>query len=292
MPSDLTPYLFALLSAFLFGLGDQFQALGLRHMGSRAGTAVSICASAGLFWALSPWLLDFSHFLHPVVFVFALIGLIRPSLSGNLAAAGIRHLGPTLTGTLASTSPLFGAALGVFWLGETLTWPVAAGTAGIMLAVIVLARPGSRSAVTWPLWALALPIGAAAIRSLSHAVSKFGMLHIPDPYFAGLVGFTVSALITTSLHRFRSGGEARLSWRGAGPAWFMASGICFGVAILSLNWALLKGEVVTVVPIIASAPVFTMLLSITVFRREQITVHTLLALFLVLPSVIFIVISR
>ena len=47
-------------------------------------------------------------------------GLIRPAISANLSLAGMRYLGPTLATTLASTSPLFGAAFGILWLGEVL----------------------------------------------------------------------------------------------------------------------------------------------------------------------------
>ncbi len=37
-------------------------------------------------------------------------------------------------------------------------------------------------------------------------------------------------------------------------------------------------------------PVFTMMLSVTVFKRERITLHTLAALALVLPSVVAVVV--
>ncbi|MDD9876723.1 MAG: DMT family transporter [Magnetovibrio sp.] len=290
---DLPPYAFALIAAFLFALGDQFQALGLAHMGSRAGAAVSITASAAAFWLVAPWFLEISHFGHPAVLLFIFIGLIRPALSANLAIAAIRHLGPTLAGTLSSISPLFGVLFGVFWLGEILTWPIALGTGGIILAVISQARPGGTSVTGWPLWALLLPMGAAAIRSLSHAVTKVGMIEIPDPYFAALVGFTVSALLTTGLHQFQpSAGAGGLKWRGAGATWFLISGFTFAAAVLSLNHGLMTGEIITVVPIIAAAPVFTMLLSIVVFRRERITQRTVIALALVVPSVVTIVLNR
>ena len=68
------------------------------------------------------------------------------------------------------------------------------GTGGIIGAVAMLARRDAKTATTWPLWALGLPIGAAAIRSIGHVFSKIGMESIPDPYFAGLVAFMSGAL--------------------------------------------------------------------------------------------------
>ena len=104
---------------------------------------------------------------------------------------------------------------------------------------------------------------------------------------------TVSAILTTGLQRLQGGrGAGGLTWRGAGPAWFAISGVAFALAVLSLNHGLLAGEIITVIPIIAATPVFTMLLSISVFRRERITARTFVALALVVPSVVVIVISR
>ncbi len=292
MFDSIPPYVFALMSSVLFALGDQFQALGLAHnMGMRAGAALGITASAFCFWLLTPWFLDMAHFGHPAVLWFILIGLVRPALSANLAVAAIHHLGPTLAGTLSGISPLFGAALGILWLGEVLTWPVAVGTAGIVFAVIMLARGGRRrgGGGDWPIWALALPIGAAAVRSLSHAVTKVGMLQIPDPFFAALIAFTVSTVLTLGSQTVSSKAE-QFTLRGPGAMWFMLAGATFAISVLSLNTALLNGEIVTVVPIIAAAPVFTMLFSVFVFRREKITARTLAALGVVLPSVVLVVV--
>jgi drug/metabolite transporter, DME family len=276
----------------LFALGDQFQAQGVARVGARAGAAIGIGASALCFWLVAPWFLEIDHFYHPAVLLFVLIGLIRPALSANLAISAIHHLGPTLAGTLGSIAPVFGAAFGILWLGEVLTWPVAFGTGGIMIAVAILARSGrqvgGQATNHWPTWALLLPVGAAAVRSLSHAVTKVGMIHIPDPYFAALVGFSVSAILTIGLQLAPKGG--RLPLKGAGAAWFIASGVIFAIAVLSLNQALMTGDIVIIVPIIAAAPVFTMLLSVLVFRREKITARTFLALGLVVPSVVAVVI--
>jgi drug/metabolite transporter (DMT)-like permease len=46
------------------------------------------------------------------------------------------------------------------------------------------------------------------------------------------------------------------------------------------------------VPIVAAAPIFSMLLSIFVFRREKLTVRTVVAIFMVVPSVAYIAISK
>ncbi len=290
MFSDIPPSLFALTSALLFAIGAQIQNVGLARVDSRNGATISIVSSAVFFWLMAPFLLDGSNWLRPAVLIFVLVGLFRPSVSANLAIAALRYLGPTLTTTLSATSPLFGAFFGVALLGETLTWPIALGTGGIIAAVAMLAKRDARVTTTWPLWALGLPIGAAAIRSIGHVFSKIGMASIPDPYFAGLVAFTVSSLVMLAVHRIRPGAR-RVRWRGQGPYWFVAAGVIMGVSVISLNTALLRGDIVTVVPIVACSPVFTMLLSVLVFRREKLTPRIVLAVALVVPSVVFIALN-
>jgi len=186
-------------------------------------------------------------------------------------------------------------ALGALWLGEEVAGPILAGTTGIFCAVIILARRGGNVFQDWPIWARALPIGAAVIRALGHAINKVGMGYISDPYFAPLMGFTTSALVTIFAQFIPT--KKNLSknifhWNGlqiAGIAWFIAGGIMYAVAVLSLNQALIIGEVVTVVPIVSCNPIFTMLLSIFIFRNEKIKPPTVLALALVLASVMMVV---
>ena len=122
MFSDIPPAWLALTSAFLFAVGTQLQYLGVSKVGSRNGATISIASSAVFFWLMAPFLLDGANWQRSAVLIFVLVGLFRPSVSANLAVAAMRYLGPTMATTLSATSPLFGAALGVLWLGESLTW--------------------------------------------------------------------------------------------------------------------------------------------------------------------------
>ena len=291
MFSEIPAPLFALAASVIFAIGVQFQHLGLTRVGSRSGAAISIFSSMVLYWLVSPWMLDGAHWSHPAVFLFVAIGLFRPALSANLAVAGMRHLGPTLATTLSSVSPVFSVAMGVLWLGEALNWATVLGTAGIIAAVAMLAKRDSKIPVTWPLWALALPVAAAAVRSIGHVLSKIGMESIPDPYFAGLVGFAVSTMVMLVVQKLKPEPQ-RIRWRSREPYWFVLGGATMGIALLCLNTALMRGELVTVIPIVATSPVFTMLLSIYVFRKEKLTPRIILAVLVVVPAVILIALNR
>lgn len=291
MLAEIPPFVFALIAAFFFALGGQIQNIGLQTLDSRTGTMLSIGTNALLFWMLAPWLLEPAYFLYPAILIFIALGLIRPALSANLAVAGIKHLGPTLSVTLSATSPLFAAAFGILILDEMLTPQIAMGTLGIIGAVIMLARRKRGVPATWPLWALLMPVGAAVIRAFGHGFVKIGMEYIPDPYFVGLIATTVSFLVTNTLWRFNAA-RPKIGLHHAGTRWFLFAGFFFGTAVMSLNTALYYGSIITVVPIVATSPIFSMFMSVFLFRRETISPKIVLAVLIVMPSVLLIVFGR
>ena len=120
-------------AAILFAVGIQFLNLGLRHGDSRTGTLIDIGTTTFFYWLLSPIFLKQGHWTSTGFLIFAAVGLFRPLISANLALISVRRLGPTLTSTLTSTTPLFAAILGVLLLGETLTVFLIAGTLAVVL---------------------------------------------------------------------------------------------------------------------------------------------------------------
>ena len=178
--------------------------------------------------------------------------------------------------------------MGVLWLGEVVTWEIAVGTVGIFAGILLLTRRPGGSAGDWPLWALALPIGAAFLRSLGHVLSKVGLDQVAEPFIAGMVGFVVSALITHAIRLARR--EARKSSINTAPIGSSRRGV-FRDGDFHLNNAFMEGQVVTVIPIIAASPIFTLLMSWLIFRRERLTLKIVAAVFLVVPSVAFIAVS-
>lgn len=276
----------ALVAALLFSLGIHCSRGGLRHLDSRSATLVTIGTATALYWVASPWFLERHFWLSPAIALFALIGLFRPALSGNLAMAGTHHLGPTISSTLAATAPLFGVALGVVMLGEDPGAGVLIGTIAIVSGVALLSRRGA-SAGAWPWWALLLPIGAALLRSLAQALAKLGMQTLPSPFFVGLVGYTVSFVVVLAYQGRRDRPVAEVV-RSPGLAWMIASGVCYGFAILSLNFALACGRLVVVAPIVACSPLFTLLLGVLVFRERGIGVRVAAAVLLIVPGVVLV----
>src|SRR5690606_5269983 len=148
--------LFALASAFLFALTNHFQSLGLEKSDARTGSLINIATGAVFYWLLTPFFLESWYWSTWGLVLFALVGIIRPSLSSFLAIQSIHVMGPTLTSALTASAPIFGALFAIFLLGEQLDLKTAIGIAAVIAGAVVASYRPQGIARGWPLWAIAL----------------------------------------------------------------------------------------------------------------------------------------
>ncbi|NQW01208.1 MAG: DMT family transporter [Rhodospirillales bacterium] len=283
---DTGPALLAVLSAFLFALSMQIQNLGLQNADPRTAALVSILATATVYWLASPLYLESAYWLTAGTLYFAGVGLFRPALSASLAITSIKVMGPSLTSGLAATNPLFAAGFAIILLGEGITTSIALGTCAVVAGVATASyKPGGVKR-GWPLWAILLPLGAAFFRALGHPLTMIGMETAPSPLYVGLVSYTVSSIIAFSAYKLEGRKIPRMN---RGYAWFAVAGILNGTSIYSLNSALQGGKLLTIAPIVACSPIFTIALGYLVFKRETITWQTAITIALVVLGIILIV---
>ena len=277
------PVLLSLAAASLFALGNQLSRVALRYVDSQTAVLWQIGVSVSIYWLAAPFYMEAWYWTASVLPLLLVLGCFRPLVSANLGMAGTRILGPTINAMVSATAPLFGVALGVFLLAETLSWEVAIGSVGIVAGVVLISWRG-QSSRTWPLVALALPIGAALVRSLSHAFSKIALEEIPSPFFVALVAYSVSFVLALA-NQARTGRSGFDAVAPGGVKWILVTGACYGTAVLVLNTALLHGRLIVVAPIVACIPLFTLLLGAAVFREDAITRRVVIAVLIVVPCV-------
>ncbi len=286
--SDISVAL-ALTSAFLFALSIQVQSLGLKFVDFRSGALVNIGTTALIYWIVSPLFIKSSYWFAEATFLFALVGLFRPALSLNLAAAGVKLLGPTLTSGLAATTPVFAAFFAIALLDEKITLSIAVGTGGIVAGILVMAtRKTGGQPRGWPLWAMLLPLGAAFFRSIAYPVTMIGYKELSDPFFAALVSYSVSLLIALSIFKIQG---CKLSNFSPGYKWFALAGAINAISIYSLNMALKFGQLLTIAPIVACSPLFTMLIGWLFLKYEIITWRKALSVTLLVGGIIIVIIK-
>jgi drug/metabolite transporter (DMT)-like permease len=260
--------LWAVAAAAGLGAAMVTTRLGLRYTTPLAGASIGVPSTTLMFWCLAPFLLDTAGLSLEAAGIFALVGLFFPAAVTLLTYTGNQRMGPTITSAVSCTTPMFALSGAIVFLGESLTAGNVLGTAVIVLGMLVLTWSGGAARRSWPLWAITLPIAAAAIRALAQVLTKAGLALWSSPYAAGLIGYTVSA--TVILVAARAGGAPKITDRRAAP-WFVATGFLNGGSLFLMYVALAKGQVSTVSPIVATYPLFTLALSMLSLRHERIT---------------------
>src|SRR2546430_3150224 len=135
----------ALLSSAFLGTAVVLANVGLRHLEPARGALVSIPSTTVLLWLLAPLLYRGEGWNATALAIFAVVGLIFPAVVTLLNFASNRITGPTIAGTVSSTTPLFAVFGAALFLGEPLTLAAAAGTAAIVLSVVALTPRADRS---------------------------------------------------------------------------------------------------------------------------------------------------
>ena len=289
----LLPSLLALAAAAAFGTSGVTSKRGLAHVEALTGTLVTVGACCAIYLVVAPFWMRAEDWFTAGFWIFALIGIMQPTLSMYFSNEAFSRAGATVVATFASTTPLFAAALAIVFLGEQLSLAIAAGTVLTVLGITTLAwMPSSRGAHIRQggiVAALAFATCTAAIRGMGHVVGKVGIDLLPNPFMAGFSSFVVSFIILAAVYRWRRG-----RWPGniprAGLICFGITGLCVATGIGLLYAALLVGTVTVVAPIVATFPVFTLLVA-AALRDERITGKVLAGVALVVVGVVVISVS-
>ena len=260
--------LWALAAAAGLGAAMITTRLGLRYASPVAGAAIGVPSTTLMFWCFAPFLLDAGGFNLAAAGLFALVGLFFPAAVTLLTYSGNQRMGPTITSSISCTTPLFALLGAILFLGEALTAGNLLGTAAIVLGMLALSWHDQARPRNWPLWAIALPFAAAAIRALAQVLTKAGLALWASPYAAGLIGYTVSAIVI--LIAARSAGPSAPANRRAVP-WFVATGLLNGGSVFLMYTALARGQVAVVSPIVATYPLFTLALTLLFMHHERVT---------------------
>jgi drug/metabolite transporter (DMT)-like permease len=279
----LASALWALAAAAGLGAAMITSRLGLRYATPAAGAAIGVPSSTLVFWCLAPFLLDTDGFNLAAAGIFALVGLFFPAAVTLLTYSGNQKMGPTITSSVSCTTPLFALSGAVLFLGEGLSAGNVFGTATIVIGMLALTWGGEARARNWPLWAIALPVAAAVLRALAQVLTKAGLALWASPYAAGLIGYTVSAVVILAATRLRAAPAP--ADRRAVP-WFVATGMFNGASLFLMYTALTKGKVALVSPIVATYPLFTLALSLLLLRQERVPPRVALGAVLTVAGVI------
>ena len=280
-------FLLAFLASALYGTGLVTTYFGLRHLPALTGARVSIPSAALLFWGLSPMFMDWIHWQREAVLLFALVGSFYPAAVTLLTFVGNRRLGPTVAGTIGSTTPLFAVLGAALFLGEVPGIRESVATLVIVLGTMALSKPAGRPVAGAARSALWMPWSAALLRALAQVLSKAGLALWTSPFAAALIGYSISAVIVWTAGFLTERSVPTFNRRGV--AWFVLTGVLNGAAVLAMFYALITGPVTVVAPVVATYPLFTLSLSALLIRHERMTARIVGGVILTVAGVILLV---
>ena len=205
-------------------------------------------------------------------------------------------IGASRASLFFSTQAPFAAFFAIAFLGESLTGVVILGTAGVVAGLIVASGDslleGWRTERRYLFGYLAALSAGAAYGGTTIFVKKAGetfnspLLITSISLLAGLVMLApVVGAASTRASRIRPDG-----WRSLG---FVAlAGIAAGVGVNSLYFALQRGDVVIITPIVSASPLVTLLLAhLFISRTEKLTIRLGLGSVLTVAGVILVVLA-
>lgn len=279
--------LLALLTALCFGLGLITSRVGLRRVDARTSAAISVPVALLMFALAAPFNLDLRDVTASAVLWFAALGLFFPACVTLLTNRSNELLGPTVTGAVSGTAPLFALLAAALLLGERI--PARAGVATLLIAcgVTLLTWRGGGAVRAGQAGLLWWPLAGAVVRGLSQVVAKAGLLLWPNPFAASLITYTVSSTVLVGSNRIGREKWPRVSWQGL--AWSALTGVLNGTAVLLMYSALNIAPVSLVAPIVATYPLVTVLVSAVLLREERLTPRLLAGAGITVLAVMYLV---
>lgn len=198
---------------------------------------------------------------------------------------GVARLGASVTSTVQSTNPLFGTALAVIFLHETVTPLLLFGTGSVVFGIVLLSwKPQQQT--TYRTWELIFPLAAALTAGVNHPIRRYGLTIGNEPLFlSAVMGLSALAPLLVNLASPRA--RQNIVFDRRAMPYFLATGVFEAVGIWALVAALGIGNVVVVGPIVCVAPLWV-LLGTLLFSRdiEQVNLQTGIATVFVITGIV------
>lgn len=280
----------AILSSLFFGIALITGRIGLRTLDARSGAAISIPTATFLFLVAAPFTVDAAGFSIAAALAFALLGLFFPAVVTLLTFRSNETLGPTVTGAVSGTAPLFALLAAALLLGERIPAQATVASVAVVIGVALMSWKHGTIFPRSSGWSLLWPISGAVVRGFAQAGAKAALLLWPNPFAASLIGYVVSTATVIGASQIGRSQRPRLTKNGVG--WFALTGALNGGAVLLMYVALNMAPVSLVAPLVATYPLVTALASATILRDEPLTRRMLAGAIITVLAIVYLVGSR
>ena len=261
----------SLASAFFFAVGQIWVRIGLQYAPPLSAVAISNAGTALWVWLTLAPFVSFASSSQTGIYLYMFLGVLSPLASQALLFASTLQVGISRASPIRNTAPLFASLLSVAFLRERWTTALVTGTVLIVMGGTLLGMRDSADPHEFKRTYLILPLIGALLGGVSSPLRKFGFSLVPSVPLAtcalmtgGMLALLAYLAVTRTYKKLVMSRETIL--------WFGLSGLASGIAI-TLNLAALEGgPVVIIAPLIATTPLFTVILSALYLRSyEKVT---------------------
>jgi len=223
--------------------------------------------------------------------VFVLLGVLQSAIS-LLTFIGLQKIGTSRSQPLRNSYPLWSAAIAIALVGERAGVAVLFGTVMVVIGVILISWKPDAAPPSYRWWHVIFSGGAGLFAGIAFPLRRYGLTITNEPVFFSFVVAIVS-LVGTLPYTLWTRGERALVWHARGVGHFILSGFFEALGALLTLMALTSGRVVIVAPIVATTPLFSLLISLIFFRaKETVTGLTILGTLAVVGGSIAIALAR
>jgi uncharacterized membrane protein len=280
MPAEL----FALGNAFFFALHSLFTKKGLRYSNPATAVLTSLAVNVVVLWTYSLLFLPVELLTTAGILIFVLVGFFQPGLTRLLTYKSIETVGVAITDPLRATTPMFSAFLAILFLGEQMTLSIFLATLLIIGGITLLSLRGG-AAKNIRVRYYFYPLLASFLAGSSQILRKVGLGALPHPVLAAAVTAT-SSLAVVSLNFWISSKRKKiLVLNKRCLPFYLAAGGAISVGMVAMYYALDLGQVVVVVPLSSTGPLFSLMFTFFFLRGvERVTVKIILGALLIISG--------
>jgi drug/metabolite transporter (DMT)-like permease len=269
MVRRVDPKLLALVTALTFGLTPVLLKIGFRRGGSTtAALMIGLVAAVPITFVPAALIgLDVDQ-LTPAAFVaFVLGGLAGNAVGRRWNFQAIDLLGPSRASAIRASSPVITTLIAALLYAEPVTPERWAAVLAIVAGVTLVTWQPGESRRSWLGVGVAYAFAGAISYGIRPLIIKFGLEQADMPAAAAVIG-AVAALVYTLLIEDRR--RLRAIREDAGFGLFLVAGILVATGLTTLTFGLSEGDVSLVYPLVASAPLFTLVFTAALLRGVEL----------------------
>ena len=286
------------VAAIGFGLGTIFIRVATQRIPAPTATLFAVISSVPI--AIIPALALHSSEIFEQSWEayawFALMGAMGYPIAFVFLNVAIKMVGAARTAPFSSVQPIFAFTLGTIFLGERPGLLVAMGTP-IIVAGLVLVLTSRVSGDGPERFSRAGLLGylLATTSSATFASRDVIIRHVVSGVASSLITSAYALTMGSVMLLTLTLPSAIRSFRGVPPRYIMMcvlTGVCQGVAVVSLFQALSRAPVTVISPILATSSLFVLVLAhFTLSRMESVTIPLVIGTILTVAGVAFVVLG-